>query len=238
MPAQEDNWSSEVCFYQHPPDDLYSHTRQAYQHSASFVPKLATKIVQWLDPQDGDAILDVGCGDGVLTLEIARSATLKSIVGIDSSPSMIEAAERAAGDGHRPAQFIVRDANALASGELLTPSSFDKAFSNAALHWILRPQESRSNLFRSVRDMLKPGGTFAFEMGGLGNVSELRCALLMAVARRVGLEKAQEADPWFFPDEEWVTDVMEQEVGGWKIEKVEREWRPTTADQGGCGGVD
>lgn len=35
---------------------------QAYQHSASFVPKLATKIVQWLDPQKDDHILDVGCG--------------------------------------------------------------------------------------------------------------------------------------------------------------------------------
>ena len=118
----------------------------------------------------------------------------------------------------------------------MPPSSFDKAFSNAALHWILRPEDSRAAFFRNVRNLVKPNGTFAFEMGGLGNVSELRCALLMAVARRVWLEKAQEADPWFFPDEEWVTDVMERQVGGWKVEKVEREWRPTTADAGGVDG--
>lgn len=36
--------------------------RQAYQNSASFVPKLATKVVEWLDVQPGDVILDVGCG--------------------------------------------------------------------------------------------------------------------------------------------------------------------------------
>jgi hypothetical protein len=68
-----------------------------------------------------------------------------------------------------------------------------------------------------VRDALAPGGTFAFEMGGLGNVSEIRAALLSSLARRVGLERAAAADPWFFPDEEWVRRVMEEEVGGWKV---------------------
>lgn len=113
---------------------------------------------------------------------------------------------------------------------------FNKAFSNAALHWILRPPQTREAVFAGVKNALTPGGTFAFEMGGLGNVSEIRSALLMAVGRRVGLAKAQEADPWFFPDEEWVTDVMERKVGGWKVEKIEREWRPTTADAGGVDG--
>lgn len=35
---------------------------QAYQNSASFVPKLATKVLEWLDVQRDDVILDVGCG--------------------------------------------------------------------------------------------------------------------------------------------------------------------------------
>lgn len=83
---------------------------------------------------------------------------------------------------------------------------------------------------------MSPGGTFAFEMGGLGNVAELRCALLGAVGRRVGLARAREADPWFFPDEGWVVDVLERRVGGWKVERVEREWRPTEADEGGVDG--
>jgi hypothetical protein len=50
------------------------------------------------------------------------------------------------------------------------------------------------------------------------------------------LDKSVEADPWFFPDETWITSVMEQEVGGWKVEKIEREWRPTRADAGGVEG--
>jgi len=35
---------------------------QAYQNSASFVPKLATKVIGWLDVREDDVILDVGCG--------------------------------------------------------------------------------------------------------------------------------------------------------------------------------
>ncbi|KAG4221523.1 hypothetical protein PC116_g30001, partial [Phytophthora cactorum] len=53
MAEKKDHWSSE-----------------AYQHSASFVPKLATKILQWLDPQKDDVILDIGCGDGVVNIQL------------------------------------------------------------------------------------------------------------------------------------------------------------------------
>lgn len=128
------------------------------------------------------------------------------------------------------------DATELAASTAIRNGRFTKAFSNAAIHWILRPLEKRAEFFRSVREALSPGGTFVFEMGGLGNVSEVRMALLMATAQRIGLEKAKEADPWFFPDEKWLLNVMEREVGGWKVERVEREWRPTTADKGGVEG--
>jgi protein-L-isoaspartate O-methyltransferase len=60
---KKDNWTSEVSAYLlHSRSTTLLTELQAYQHSASFVPKLATKIVQWLDPQKEDHILDVGCG--------------------------------------------------------------------------------------------------------------------------------------------------------------------------------
>lgn len=130
----------------------------------------------------------------------------------------------------------VLDATELSTKTHLHYVRFSKAFSNAALHWILRPEETREVFFQGVRDVLAPGGVFAFEMGGLGNVSEIRATLLAAVGRRVGLKRAQEVDPWFFPDEEWVRQMMEEKVGGWKVEKVEREWRPTNSDVGGVEG--
>jgi hypothetical protein len=55
----------------------------------------------------------------------------------------------------------------------LQNGEFDKAFSNAAMHWILRPEESREQFFLGVRNALKCGGVFCFEMGGMGNVAEV-----------------------------------------------------------------
>lgn len=107
-------------------------------------------------------------------------------------------------------------------------------FSNAALHWILRDASTRDSVIPAVHAALVPGGTFTFEMGGLGNVAEMRTGLLMALGRRVGIEKAAAADPWFFPDEKWATAAME--AAGFRVDRVEREWRPTTADEGGVEG--
>ena len=104
------------------------------------------------------------------------------------------------------------------------------------MHWILRPEDRRSDFFHGVREALVPGGTFAFEMGGLGNVSEILAALLAVVGKRIGVARAAEVSPWFFPDEAWATAMLEETVGGWKVERAERQWRPTPADAGGVEG--
>ncbi|KAF5518699.1 putative methyltransferase [Colletotrichum aenigma] len=216
-------------------------TTEAYQHSASFVPKLATKVVGWLDVQKDDVILDIGCGDGILDVEFGKilSQGSGSLHGIDASPSMITAAKKLVADaGLSNCKFEVLDATKIATSStpaLQTPT-FTKAFSNAALHWILRPPGAQIPVFTAVRDALLPGAPLVLEMGGLGCVCEMRTALLMAVSRRVGIDKAKEVDPWFFPDEAWLTNALENEVGGWKVEKIEREWRPTIADRGGVEG--
>ncbi|KAL2270971.1 hypothetical protein VTJ83DRAFT_342 [Remersonia thermophila] len=218
-------------------------TSEAYQNAAAFVPKLASKVLQWLDVQKDDVILDVGCGDGVLDVEMAKVLARGAgrVHGIDSSAAMISAAQEAArkaGLADR-CSFQVLDAARLPRASALQSGAFTKAFSNAALHWILRPPPdpagSWAAVFDGVRGALAPGGTFVFEMGGLGNIAEIRAALLAAVARRLpgGVAQAREADPWFFPDERWVRETMEERVGGWKVERVEREWRPTEAERAG-----
>lgn len=72
-------------------------------------------------------------------------------------------------------------------------------------------------------------------MGGMGNCAEMRAALLSVVSRRIGIEKTREVDPWFFPDEVWMREMLEG-MGGWRVERLEREYRPTRADEGGIGG--
>jgi SAM-dependent methyltransferase len=104
------------------------------------------------------------------------------VVGVDASPSQVEAA-RARGIDAR-----VIDGEALAfEGE------FDAVFSNAALHWMKRPDRVLSGVFRALR----PGGRFVGEMGAAGNVSAIARALTEALARR-GRSFA-ELSPWYYP---------------------------------------
>jgi trans-aconitate methyltransferase len=130
--------------------------------------------------------------------------------------------------------MAVLDATEMVSNPALQQGTFTKLFSNAALHWILRNPATRSPFFDASYAALKQGGTFALEMGGLGNVAEMRTAMVMATARRIGIDKAQAADPWFFPDEEWLRAELERV--GFRVDRIEREWRPTTADKGGVEG--
>ncbi|KAL6863104.1 hypothetical protein ACO1O0_003348 [Amphichorda felina] len=222
-----------------------------YQHSASYVPKLAGKVVEWLDLQKDDVVLDIGCGgkhfqllaqvhadslaDGILDLEFSNvlAQGSGSVYGIDSSAAMIKAAQDLCKDTTNTT-FEVLDATSIPSNPALQQASFTKAFSNAALHWVLRDPASRAPFFATVHAALKPGGTLALEMGGLGNVAEMRTALLLGVSRRVGIARAAAAEPWFFPDEAWLSGALRE--AGFRVERVERDWRPTTADKGGVEG--
>ena len=94
-----------------------------YINHASFVPELGNLVVKLLHPKRGESILDLGCGDGTLTLKIAQTGAI--VHGIDSSESMIQTAQN-------------RGLSAeVGSGENLKfNQQFDAVFSNAALHWM------------------------------------------------------------------------------------------------------
>jgi SAM-dependent methyltransferase len=97
-----------------------------YARNAAFVPELGRAVVALLAPRPGERILDLGCGDGVLTAALVEAGA--EMVGVDASPAMVEAA-RARGLDAR-----VMDGQALAF-----EAEFDAVFSNAALHWMLDP---------------------------------------------------------------------------------------------------
>jgi ubiquinone/menaquinone biosynthesis C-methylase UbiE len=140
---------------------------QTYGRDGAFVHGLAGGVLEWLAPQPGERILDLGCGDGQLTARIA--ATGAEVVGVDASPAMVAAAR---------ARGLVVDE---ASAERLPYSdrAFDAVFSNAALHWI-RDQQS---MLVQVRRVLKHGGRFVAEMGGHGNIAAIRVALMATLAK-------------------------------------------------------
>ena len=62
-----------------------------YARVGGFVPALGEAALELLDPQPGEHILDVGCGDGTLTLRIKQMGA--DVVGIDNNLSMVAAAK-------------------------------------------------------------------------------------------------------------------------------------------------
>ena len=131
-----------------------------YARVGAFVAELGGAALDLLDPQPGERILDVGCGEGTLTKKIAeRGAT---VLGIDNSTEMVSAAR---------ANSV--DAILLAAENMQFINEFDAAFSNATLHWVLEKEQAARAIFRA----LKLGSRFAGEMGGEGNLNKLREAL-------------------------------------------------------------
>ena len=218
-------------------------TAEAYTVSASFVPALANKILSWLAPEEGDTILDLGCGDGILTAKIASQCT--KTIGLDSSPNLVKAAEEkfTKGKEHRSnLEFQIRDCRkleTLINEGTLRPESISKIFSNAALHWILPHQdaEARLSIFRGAYRVLRGNGICVFEMGGHGNVAEIHAVLLSALIHRgVSPAAARAASPWFFPSQDLMVQML-QSVG-FRVERAETEYRPTKGTEGKEGGLE
>ena len=149
-----------------------------YQEEFSYVWQSADSLLSQLSPQPSERIIDLGCGTGQLTAQIAESGA--DVIGLDSDAAMIEQAQR----NYPSVSFRVADA---ANFQIATP--VDAVFSNAALHWVTEATAAA----QCMADALKPGGRLVAEFGGSGNVQTIISAL-EAVSDRKNL------NPWYFPN--------------------------------------
>jgi SAM-dependent methyltransferase len=156
-----------------------------YARIGRFVSDLGAAALDLLDPQVGERILDIGCGDGALTHKIVERGA--EVLGVDNSPQLVAAA-RAIG-----LEVLEMDAADMAFGP-----EFDGAFSNAALHWMHDKERVAAATFRA----LKPGGRFAGEMGGEGNLLRLRETLDAELVAR-GYPPPVESTNWYPAVEEF-----------------------------------
>ena len=180
-----------------------------YASHASFVPHQGVAWVDALGPLDGLDVLDLGCGDGVLSRRLVeRGAT---VVGVDASPELIAAAKDKG-----------LDARVVDGRELAFDREFDLVFSHAALHWMKPPQP----VLRGVRHALRPGGRFVADMGGAGNVAFEAAALEAALDRR-GLD-GKAANPWYFPTPNMYRQFLDE--AGFIVDAIESFERPTPID--------
>ena len=114
-----------------------------YNRHADFVSNLALPVVDLLNPQENEKILDLGCGEGTLAVEIEKSGA--SVVAVDLSESMVEKTQE------KGIEAYVTSAT-----ELPFENEFDAVFSNAVLHWVQEPETA----IKKIAKALKADGRF------------------------------------------------------------------------------
>jgi len=184
-----------------------------YDAKHAFVWEKARGLLEWLAPQKGERILDLGCGTGQLSSEIAASGA--EVVGVDRSQEMIAEARNKFPALH----FEVCDARSLTY-----ENEFDAVFSNAALHWIPEAEPVVAGIARA----LKAGGRFVAEFGGKGNVRHVVAVLEQALTE-VGISP-DGANPWYYPSIAEYSSLLEKH--GLEVRQALLFDRPTQLEDG------
>jgi len=189
---------------------------ESYDSDTGFVHDYGASVVDLLDPRPGERILDLGCGTGHLTADIAEAVGQSGdVLGVDQSAEMVESAREA----YPALQFEAADARTYAPD-----GDFDAVFSNAALHWI--PGDDQPAVTEAVAEALVPGGRFVAEMGGVGNVSTIVDATVAELAAR----GSDVSHPWYFPTVGEHAAVLE--AAGFEVREMRLFDRPTDLEGG------
>jgi len=176
-----------------------------YQDKHSFVWRYGADLLELLAAQPGERILDLGCGTGQLTAEIARSGA--RVTGLDYSADMLADARK----NFPGLTFVSGDASAFDFSE-----QFDAVFSNAVLHWVKNADGAAASIARALR----PGGRFVAEFGGQGNIATVQAAL-----RAVLGPGADAQSPWYYPSIGEYSAVLERH--GLEVRNASLFDRPT-----------
>ena len=130
----------------------------------------ARELIARLNLRGDEHILDVGCGDGKVTAELARAVPRGSVTGVDASAEMIAFAHKTF-----PATKISKSeiSNRRRAENPFPETKFDLVFSNAALHWV----DDHEAILRGAAAVLKPGGRLVVSCGGKGNAHDVFLAL-------------------------------------------------------------
>ncbi len=182
-----------------------------YINHASFVAEHGLPVFGLLNPKPDERILDLGCGDGALTQDIANTGA--SVHGVDSSASMIEATQNRG-----------LSAEVLSGDDLTFNNEFDAVFSNAALHWMTNVDAVLSGVYNS----LTVGGRFIGEFGGQNNVGALVNAMQKVFESHP--EFGEFDNPWYFPSAEEYRQKLQS--NGFHVHSLELIPRPTPLKSG------
>lgn len=145
-------------------------------------------LISELKLKGNERILDLGCGDGILTEQLALSVPNGSVLGIDASAGMIETAKGIIRDNLTFQQMDINEIN--------FSNEFDIIFSNAALHWV----KDHKRLLKNAYGALKPNGILLWDFGGAGNCANFIDVVSRKITDTGFAEYFRDFEwPWFMP---------------------------------------
>ncbi|MEO1713803.1 MAG: methyltransferase domain-containing protein [Bacteroidota bacterium] len=180
-----------------------------YTSKHAFVFDYGASLIELLHPQPTERILDLGCGTGELTQQIAQLSP--DTTGMDQSLEMVQKAQ----DAFPGVNFIVGDA-----AHFQFPKKFHAIFSNATLHWVSNYRAAAQCMY----DNLLPEGRMVIEFGGKGNVQSIVQSLQKQLAARGYTEQSMH-QPWYFPSIGAYSALLE--AVGFRVTFAQHYDRPT-----------
>lgn len=161
---------------------------QDYEQRSSHQREWGSNLIEELALRGDERILDLGCGDGSLTRQLAERVPRGSVLGIDAAPEMLEAARGKCGANMAVERLDITD--------LAFEAEFDVVFSNATLHWI----HDHAALLQRIHRALRPGGILRAQFGADGNCETLNACLRRQMAAPAFAEALADFRwPWYFP---------------------------------------
>jgi trans-aconitate methyltransferase len=195
---------------------------KAYAANTAHHRRYDGEILATLPLQPGDRVLDLGCGSGDFTAQIAALVPDGHVVGVDAQPTMIDEAMQAALPNQSFLEGPVQHLRTLLAHE----APFDVVCSRSVLHWV--PWADHAGVLADSLDALRPGGALRIECGGGDNVREV-VTFLDRVAAPFGPATA----PWTFSGAGAYLDLLLAAGftvdGGWVRTVAQR--RPFTRDE-------
>jgi len=136
-----------------------------YRDNSAVQQEWARELITKIRLKGNESVLDVGCGDGKITAEVAKKLPAGSIIGVDNSKEMIDLANTSfPRETYKNLLFKLCDAK-----KINFDNEFDIIFSNATLHWV----KNHILVLNGIKKALKKNGKMLLQMGGKGNAKEI-----------------------------------------------------------------
>lgn len=181
---------------------------EKYKQDFMFVPEYGAAVLDLLDAAPGARVVDLGCGNGALTRQLADRGY--QVLGVDASPEQLALARQAYPD------LIFREGNAL---DFALEQPADAIFSNAVLHWI--DADKQQAMLDHIASQIRPDGLFVCEFGGKGCAEHVHAEL----ERRFAAHGLHYRRTFYFPTIGEYAPLLEK--AGFRVEYATLFDRPT-----------